>query len=782
MEVFAMITLTQAAGRLSLLAFLLGLAGLTLAAPTFPAYRDLAIYTTSAPDIANPAKIVARTQFVNRGKNVLRLSARLQPAKTLSFTGATYAARVQAGETAVWTWSFTVPAGFTREVLSGEITLNGRPERDLLVSVVGADPPDFTNKAIDRITDRAAVTATFAPRKLRSIQAQLKAIQAAAPKPVLTLAIAGKTDYAVMVDALPAPAEGKDALEYWQAQKTLTVPQRDLVAALDDLRRVIRIKTGAELPIRARTDGPAIILRTADPGPAAKGLQDAYRLRTAGGNVIIEANTPDGLRNGIYGLLTDHLDCHWFMPGQLGEEIGVTKDRAARLPGLDEVRGSKWFAGSGSQRNRAMVNRSRLSFGHAWFNYIKAQEYPYDKFPQYYAKDREGKLRIRDTGATFTNFCSTNPEVLDIVAKKVNAAFAANPEAIIASLDPNDYAPMCLCDNCLALDKQYGQMREDGTQVSDRLLHFSKEIYDRLEPRFKDRYLGILIYGYQMAPPISAKAHPHHVGLICDMFWTYDHSRPWDDPTSPRNQVFLKELNAWGSQLKQFGYYEYIGNAEFFGPWGLVYKIREDLPAFHELGGTYLQPEGQAFFATQGLTFYINERLTWDVDADVDLLMEEFFTRFYGPAATPMRDYWMAVERLYALERPGSRLERRILPRPEDWDALDSYLQQAQRITAALPPAEKRFADRVQFARDGLEYGRLTAIYQRQFEHKPADHAAAIAFLKQYGSRITAIATKYGSGADYWPPLAPGWAISTYNVERLIEQHAQALQAAPVTP
>lgn len=754
---------------------LLGLTGITLAAPRFHAYRDLAIYTVSVPDPARQDSIIARTHFVNRGTRSLRISARLLPAKTLGFTGAKFSAGVKAGETAVWTWSFTVPAGFGKEILSGEVLLDGRPERDLQLSVLGADPPGFTHRHIDTITDRASVVATFAPRTLRSVQVQQAAMQASAPKPALTLAIAGKTAYAVHCEALPTPPEEKTAIAYWRAQPTLTLPQRDLVAALDDLCRAIRKKTGAELPFCAPGKGPMILLRIADPGPRANGLQDAYRLRTAGKDIIIEAKTEDGLRNSIYGLLTDHLDCHWFMPGELGEEIGISKDRAARLPRLDEVRGSKWFAGSGSPRNRALVNRGRLSYGHAWFTYINKHEFPYEKYPQYYARDREGKLRIRDTGGTFTNFCSTNPEVLDIVAKKVNAYFAANPTAIIASLDPNDYAPMCLCDNCLALDKKYGQTREDGTEVADRLLHFSSEIYDRLEPRFQDRFLGILIYGFQMRPPISAKAHPRHTGLICDMFWVYDHSRPWNDPTSPRNRRFLAELKAWGSQLPQFGYYEYIGNAEYFGPWGLVYKIREDLPAFRELGGTYLQPEAQAFFATQGLTYYINERLTWDIDADVDLLMEEFFTRFYGPAAAAMRDYWMAVERLYTLERPGSRLETRVLPLPEDWAALDRHLQEAQHMTAQLPPAQKRFADRVQFARDGLEFGRLTATYQRVYDRQNSDHQAAIDFLTAFGPRVTEIWNKYKDGDAYWPPLAPGWIISEINIQQLLESHRQAL-------
>jgi hypothetical protein len=776
-----MITLSSTAGRACLLSFLLGLSSLILAAPAFPAYRELAVYTTSAPDAANPAKIIARTQFVNRGENPVRISARLQSAQQLGFRGASYAARLQPGQTAVWTWSFTAPEGFAREVLAGEITLNGRPERDLFLTVLGTDPADINDRFIEKIAERARVVATFAPRQRRSVLAELAREKANRPDPVLTLAAAGKTDYAILTDALPAPPEGKDALEHWRALTTLTASQRELIAALEDLRRAVRLKTDAVLPIRALTDGPAVILRTADPGPAAAGLQDAYRLRTAaGGNVVIEAKGPDGLRNGVYGLLTDHLDCHWFMPGQLGEEIGIPADRAARLPALDEVQGSKWLSASGSPRNRASVNRGRMNFGHAWFTFVNKQEYPYDKFPHYYARDREGKLRIRDTGATFTNFCSTEPEVIEIVARKVNAFFAAHPDAIVASLDPNDYAPMCLCDRCLALDRQYGQTKEDGREVSDRLLHFSKEIYDRLEPRFKDRYLGILVYGFQMAPPITAKGHPQHVGLICDMFWTYDHTRSWNDPTSTRNQTFHQELAAWGGALSQLGYYEYIGNAEFFGPWPLVQKIREDLPAFYELGGTFLQPESQAFYATQGPNLYISDRLSWNLDADADLLMEEFYTRFYGPAAEPMRAYWQVAERLYTLERPGSRPDRRIFDRPASWEELDKYLAQAGRIAAALPPAQRRFADRVQFARDGLEYGRLTSRYQREFQHQPADHAAAIAFLKQHGPRIAEIAKKYPSGDPYWPPLAPGWAIGTYDVDRLLERHENALKTPAV--
>ena len=758
--VFALLCLPQIAG----------------AATAFPRYRDLKIYTSSAPDAKNPAKIVAHTEFINQGTTAVRLTAVLKTCPALKFAGGRFSKRIAPGKSAAWTWSFTPPDGVQREILTGSIELNGKPERDLYLTVLGPDPADSPDKEVETITERARVVATYAPRTRRSIRAEMAYLSdlprktAKAPVEVLTLAAAGQSEYAIAVE--------------------VPTPSPVLTDAIADLQRCLELQSDARLPVVALATGPAIRLRLADPGEAAKGLHDAYRLRTAGKDVIIEAGNVDGLSNGIYGLLTDHLDCHWFQPRQLGEEIGIPKDNTVRLPALNEVRGSVWFSTGGAswgydrrwdRRNRALINEGRMGFGHSWYGYINNGEYPYDKFPQYYARDRQGKVRVCDPpgGDTHTNFCSTNPEVLDIVAKKVNTYFANDPNAVIASLDPNDYAPMCLCDNCLALDKKYGQTREDGTQVADRLLHFSKEIYDRLDPKFKDRYLGILIYGFQMDLPVSARPHPHHAGLICNMLWRYDCTRPWNDPTSARNREFAGQLKGWGSMLAQLGYYDYYGNFDFYGPWGIIHKMREDLPAFRNAGGTFLILEAQPNFAAQGLNHYIAGRLMWDVNADVDLLMEEFFQQYYGPAAEPMRAYWLAIDRWLALERPGTGNIPRPAFRPEFWKEVDTYLYAARQSVANLPPEQKRFADRVQLACAGLEYGQLDFQYRLNYGDiarglkQPIDHAAAGTYLRDHRARIAELLTTYSQNSAYWPLLLPGYFHP--NIDALIKGHEDAM-------
>lgn len=743
--------------------------------PALRRYRDLKIYTTSKPDKKRPERIVARTQFVNEGPKALSISAKLNPCKTLRFTGASYHGSVAPGKTGVWQWSFIAPKKVNRLILTGSVSISGKRERDLYLTVQGADPPDMKFDGLERIKERSRIVATYAPRSQVSIDAEVAYRKTRQPKPILTLASKGKMEYTIVVEMEPA----------------------DRDQAIGDLQRVIMLQSGAKLPIatipregrpsdvlnevsRPKTIGPAIILRKAELGKAAKGLNDAYRLQTKGKDVIIEAENADGLRNGIYGLLTDHLGAHWFQPNQLGEEIVIPKDRTVRLPALNEVRGSVWTSCSGagwgregnwSRRNRALINGGRISFGHSWEGYIYPAKYPYDKFLEYYARDPKGNIRWK----TPSNFCSTNPEVIDIVATDINNYFRNNPNALVASIDPNDYVPMCLCDRCLALDRKYGQTRTDGMEVADRLLHFSKEIYDRLEPQFKDKYLGILVYGLQIQLPKSAKPHSHHAGIICDMSWTYDHSRPWNDPTSSLNKKFYDLIKGWGKILPQFGYYDYYGVVSFLGPWAMVHKMREDLPAFHDEGGTFLVLENQPVFITTGLNHYISTKLIWDVNADVDMAMDEFFRLYYGPVAPLMRDYWLIAERYYATERPSSNWYPRAGVKEDFWKEIGACLARAQKAAAKLPASQKRYTDRVNMLCEAFAWARLRFLHDRDYGwigqsmSKLIDHKAGAEFLRKHRTALEDPQKKYASDSSYWPLLAPPY--SLIDVESAIKNH-----------
>lgn len=791
-------------------------------------YRDLQLYTTSRPSEqarGDASKIVATMRFVNRGDTPLKLRATLAANRDAGFAGGEFKASVPANGESAWTFELQPVEGFKRTILSGQIAFvdaDGKEiiDRDLYVAVQGRDEtalleemnkPEASARGeyklpreLEPIEESARVVATYAPRTLESIQTNAAATAAAQPKPTLTVAASNASDYIIAVPAL-APIAPTQALspasegtaaapdpDAWRKNTRFTQEQADLLQAVDDLRRIIHVQSGAKLAIEPespKAGQKAIVISVAAPTFATtlKHPNAYHTFIDPDLNVHIESMTIDGLTIGVYGFATDHLNARWYQPGTLGEEIPVPADRAVKLPAIDTISTPSWFSSNGMSwgnqplwdwRNRSLIRRGKMNFGHSWHGYVNPSEYPYDTFPDMYARDREGRIRKKDESWTSTNFCSTSPQVIEIVAKKVNERLKADPNSVVISLDPNDYAPMCLCDRCLSLDKQYGQKREDGVEVSDRLIHFSNEIYARLEPSNRSRFLGILIYGYQMELPLGAKPHDHYAGTICNFPPRYDHSRPWNDPTSERNRDFLRLVKGWGSLLKQLGYYDYYGHWYFFAPFGVIHKMREDFPAFKEYGGTFLVTEAQPNFACNGVNHYIASKLAWNIDTDVDLALEDFFTGYYGPAANAMRGYWLAAERHYALERPGTSTERKVGWRDEFWRELEANLTLAN-AAVAHPDVSKRYKDRVQFTRDGFDFGKAAWDFDRIFNKRrggiggaPED---AVRMLQARKPQVEALKARYPAGDPYWPTFLPAYFWP--DVDALIKQWDEKVAA-----
>ncbi|HEV2294749.1 MAG TPA: DUF4838 domain-containing protein [Tepidisphaeraceae bacterium] len=700
-------------------------------------FRDLKVYTTSAPDPADASRIVATMKLLNGGAHPLYVNIALNGNEAAGCAATSFAGRVEAGKDATWNFDLRPPEGLTYEVLKGTISFGeeaAAPDRELYIAVHGPDPADFADPRVERISARAQVVATHAPRTEKHIQRLTDAPEQKADSGGLVIATRGASPFRIAMGA-PDAASG-------------------LAEAVADLQRCVEIKSGAKLPLVAAAEaGPAIRIRRM-PAPSGWPNAEAYRMRTINGELVIEATTDEGLRNGVYGLLTDHLDCHWFMPKQLGEEIVVPSDRSVYLASIDETRAPSFSSSIGmswgsaprwDRQNRSIINRGRMNFGHAWAGFIDRNLYPFDKFPDMWSRDRAGNIQVSDSTWSSTNFCSTSPEVIRIVAEKINAHFDANPDAIVASIDPNDLAPLCQCDRCLALDASYGVTPQDDKQMADRLVHFSKEVHDRLKPEHKQKYLGVLAYGLQTRPPKRAVPHPYHATTVCDFPYYFDHTRPFNDPTSSYNREFAAIVKGWAAAVKQLGFYDYYGHFDFFGPWGIVHKMREDLPAFRDAGGTFIVIESQPNFSMNGLNLYVAARLVWDVDADVDVLVEEYVTKFYGPAAEPMRAFFRGAERHYALTRPGVQAAQRVGARLHFWSELDDHLQRAEALTRGLSGADQRFADRIAFHRDGFAFGRLAF----ELPTRASDQE----FRSQTKAQFDRMKAKYTASDAYWPTM-----------------------------
>ena len=120
-----------------------------------------------------------------------------------------------------------------------------------------------------------------------------------------------------------------------QGQCTIVVPAKqetDLREVTDDLAYHLEKMSGASIPIvsdpgdargvpiyiGAKPDGINLPVDLAD---ESRFWPDGYLIMADGEKVILAAPRIEGIRNAVYGLLEDHLGCHWFAPGEIGEHI-----------------------------------------------------------------------------------------------------------------------------------------------------------------------------------------------------------------------------------------------------------------------------------------------------------------------------------------------------------------------------------------------------------------------------------------------------------------------------
>src|SRR5690606_374907 len=105
--------------------------------------------------------------------------------------------------------------------------------------------------------------------------------------------------------------------------------------------------------------------------------------------------------------------------------------------------------------------------------------------------------------------CLTNPDVLEIVCRNLQAAIDRNPEALYWSVSQNDNVNYCRCDKCAELDKKYAAFAPEEKMYSTHggsgypalgmgsLLSFVNQVADR----FPDKIIYTLAYQYSRVPP-----------------------------------------------------------------------------------------------------------------------------------------------------------------------------------------------------------------------------------------------------------------------------------------
>src|SRR5690606_6555271 len=94
-----------------------------------------------------------------------------------------------------------------------------------------------------------------------------------------------------------------------------------------------------------------------------------------------------------------------------------------------------------------------------------------------------------------SQWCLSNPKVLEIVAQRLDSVFKANPDKHMISVSQNDgNYTFCQCEKCRAVDDYEGAH-------SGSLIRFM----NKLAERFPEKEISTLAYLYSMKPPRHVK-------------------------------------------------------------------------------------------------------------------------------------------------------------------------------------------------------------------------------------------------------------------------------------
>jgi len=120
-------------------------------------------------------------------------------------------------------------------------------------------------------------------------------------------------------------------------------------------------------------------------------------------------------------------------------------------------------------------------------------------------------------------------------------------------------------------------------------------------------------------------------------------------PIGTSDDIFAKRqlstIQAWSRQAKKLLIYDYDPHADLSRmPYWRSRAIARDMKLYKQHGVIGFTTEGQPTYFRTGLNYYVRTRCMWDVDTDVDALLDDYYRSFFGPAAEPMKRFGTEIE------------------------------------------------------------------------------------------------------------------------------------------
>ncbi len=220
-------------------------------------------------------------------------------------------------------------------------------------------------------------------------------------------------------------------------------------------------------------------------------------------------------------------------------------------------------------------------------------------------------------------------------AKAAQRHFERSPSDVSFAIGVNDGLIFGESPETLALitPQKWFRGRPD---YSNLVYTFANRVATELEKTHPDKFVGALAYYWCEQVP----DFPVHRQVI--PFLTADRSQGYDPATLAEDRQLKAKWAAAGP--KRLGLYDYVYGAGFVVPRTHPHLLADHLREARKLGFTDYFAEVTPNWGIDGPMPWVLAQLLQDPEIPADVLLEEYYTRYFQEAASPMRRFYERCE------------------------------------------------------------------------------------------------------------------------------------------
>jgi len=253
------------------------------------------------------------------------------------------------------------------------------------------------------------------------------------------------------------------------------------------------------------------------------------------------------------------------------------------------------------------------------------------------------------------NLCYTSPALVERLAQMARDFFDGKgelPDGFKAMGDyyaivPEDVAKYCRCERCRDLLK-LGRGQQTGFfssgEISDYWFSFVNAVAREVAKTHPGKYIATLAYWNYAFPPGTIALEPNVSIAPCLHTCAYAINAPMRENDMRLYRGWLRQTSA---PIFLWNYYHHPMEPALIEGWKcfpnvMVHETARAMRMFIEDGirGIFICGEQDQ------LEHYVIAKLWDDPSADVDGLIDEFFTLYFGAAAEPMKEFYLTLERI----------------------------------------------------------------------------------------------------------------------------------------